>query len=185
MPVEYSSRDLAAKYNRFARWYDYFENALGFLGLGKLRQSVVSQASGKVLEVAIGTGQNFRHYPSDCEVIALDHSSGMLKIARQRAATLNFNVQFCIADAEALPFATTPSIRSFHRLAHARFRTRRLPFTKWPVSVSLLVKFFCWSTVEVIANGSDAGKIAMQTNLRNRLAVTGTANPWNLPKLPV
>ena len=104
VPVELSSRDLAAKYNRFARWYDYFENALGFLGLRKLRQSVISQASGKVLEVAVGTGQNFRHYRSDCEVIGLDHSSGMLKIARQRATTLNFKVQFCIADAEALPF---------------------------------------------------------------------------------
>jgi ubiquinone/menaquinone biosynthesis C-methylase UbiE len=104
VPVEFSSQELAAKYNRFARWYDYCESVLGFLGLRRLRQSVVSQTSGKVLEVAVGTGQNFRHYRSDCEVIALDHSSGMLKIARQRASTLNFKVQFCIADAEALPF---------------------------------------------------------------------------------
>jgi ubiquinone/menaquinone biosynthesis C-methylase UbiE len=104
VPVEFSSRDLATKYNRFARGYDYFENVLGFLGLRKLRQSVVSQASGKVLEVAVGTGQNFRHYRSGCEIIAIDHSSGMLTIARERATKLNINVQFALADAEALPF---------------------------------------------------------------------------------
>jgi len=104
VPVEFSSREVSAKYNRFARRYDYFESVLGLLGLNTLRQSIVSQASGKVLEVAVGTGQNFRYYRSDCEIIALDHSSGMLKIARQRATRLKCKVQFCIADAQALPF---------------------------------------------------------------------------------
>jgi ubiquinone/menaquinone biosynthesis C-methylase UbiE len=97
MSAEFPSHDIAEKYNRFARGYDYFESVLGFLGLRTLRQSVVSQASGKVLEVAVGTGQNFHYYRSDCEITAVDVSSGMLKIARERAASLNLNVRMAIA----------------------------------------------------------------------------------------
>ena len=104
VPVEFASRDLAAKYDRFARWYDCVEGILDFLGVGKLRRAVFSEASGKVLEVAVGTGKNLYYYRSDCQIIAGDLSSEMLKVARKRAAKLNINVQFFLADAEALPF---------------------------------------------------------------------------------
>jgi len=104
MSVEFTSRDLAAKYDRFARWYDCVEGILDFLGVGKLRRAVFSEASGKVLEVAVGTGKNLYYYRSDCQIIAGDLSSEMLKVARKRAAKLNINVQFFLADAEALPF---------------------------------------------------------------------------------
>jgi ubiquinone/menaquinone biosynthesis C-methylase UbiE len=104
MSVEYASRDLAAKYNRFACWYDYFEAILGFLGLSNLRDDVVSRAKGRVLEVAVGTGQNLQYYCTGCEIIAVDVSGEMLKVARQRGAKLNVKVQFAMADAEALPF---------------------------------------------------------------------------------
>jgi len=104
MAVHFTSRDLSEKYNRFARWYDYLEGMLAFLGLRKLRQELVPQATGKVLEVAIGTGQNFQYYRSNCEITAVDVSSGMLKIARKRATKLNSNTQFALSDAEALPF---------------------------------------------------------------------------------
>jgi ubiquinone/menaquinone biosynthesis C-methylase UbiE len=104
MSVKFGSRDIAAKYNRFALWYDYFEAVLGFFGVSKLRQALVSQATGKVLEVAVGTGQNHRYYRTDCEIVAVDLSSEMLKIARERAAKLNVNIRFSLADAETLPF---------------------------------------------------------------------------------
>ena len=104
MPVEFASKDLSAKYDRFAPWYDILEGVLGFLGLRKLRQQVVSKASGKVLEVAAGTGRNFSYYRSDSQIFAIDLSKEMLKRARKRAAKLNTYVQFSLADAEALPF---------------------------------------------------------------------------------
>jgi ubiquinone/menaquinone biosynthesis C-methylase UbiE len=104
MPVEFASKDLSAKYNRFAPWYDILEGVLGFLGFTKLRQGVFPKASGKVLEVAVGTGKNLSYYRSDCQIIAVDLSTEMLKRARERAAKLNVNVQFSLADAEALPF---------------------------------------------------------------------------------
>jgi hypothetical protein len=37
-------------------------------------------------------------------------------------------------------------------------------------------KSFSWNMAEAVESGSDGGKIAMQINLLNRLAVTGTAN---------
>jgi ubiquinone/menaquinone biosynthesis C-methylase UbiE len=104
MSVEIGSRDIAAKYNGFAPWYDYFEAVLGFLGVSQLRQALVSQATGKVLEVAVGTGQNLQYYRTDCDIVAVDLSSEMLKLARGRAAKLNINIRFSLADAEALPF---------------------------------------------------------------------------------
>jgi len=104
MSVEFASRDLSAKYDRFARWYDSVEAVLDFLGVRKLRQAMVSEASGKVLEVAVGTGKNLYYYRRDCQIVAVDLSREMLKRARDRAAKLNINVHLAIADAEALPF---------------------------------------------------------------------------------
>jgi ubiquinone/menaquinone biosynthesis C-methylase UbiE len=86
---------LAAKYNRFARWYDYFEGLCGFLGVSKLRHDLVSQAEGRVLEVAIGTGRNLQYYRIDCEIIAVDVSGEMLKVARERGAKLNVQYSVC------------------------------------------------------------------------------------------
>jgi ubiquinone/menaquinone biosynthesis C-methylase UbiE len=72
MSVEFATREIAAKYNRFAPWYDCIEAVLGLLGVARLRQSVLSQPSGQVLEVAIGTGQNLQYYHSDCEIVGSD-----------------------------------------------------------------------------------------------------------------
>src|ERR1044071_5710274 len=103
MSVKFESRDLAAKYNRFARWYDYFEGLCGFLGVSKLRHDLVSQAKGKVLEVAIGTGRNLHCYRTDCEIIAVDISGEMLKVSRERGAKLRVNVQHVFNEDEAMP----------------------------------------------------------------------------------
>ena len=103
--MEFASRELSAKYDRFALWYDYVEGVLDFLGVRRLRQGVFSEASGKVLEVAVGTGKNLCYYRSDCQIIAVDLSREMLKVARERAAKLNIKVHFSLADAEALPFS--------------------------------------------------------------------------------
>lgn len=104
MSVRFTAREIAANYDRFARWYDWGEGILGLLGLSSLRRSVLQQASGKVLEVAVGTGKNLYYYRIDCQITALDLSKEMLKVARARAKELNIIVHFSLADAEALPF---------------------------------------------------------------------------------
>jgi ubiquinone/menaquinone biosynthesis C-methylase UbiE len=103
--VKLGTRELSAKYDRFARWYDYVEGVLDFLGVKRLRQRLLSETLGKVLEVAVGTGKNLPYYPRDCRIIALDLSSEMLNVARNRAAKLSVQASFLVADAEALPFS--------------------------------------------------------------------------------
>ncbi len=104
MAMEFASREISAKYDRFAPWYDWLEGILNLLGLSRLRRILVRQASGKVLEVAVGTRKNLSYYPRDCRIIALDLSRQMLKVARDRASNLSMSVSFLVADAEALPF---------------------------------------------------------------------------------
>jgi ubiquinone/menaquinone biosynthesis C-methylase UbiE len=104
MSVRFGSREISVKYDRFARWYDWLEGILNLLGLSRLRRMILRRASGSVLEVAVGTGKNLPYYPRDCRIIALDLSSEMLRVARNRAAKLSLPVSFLVADADALPF---------------------------------------------------------------------------------
>ncbi len=98
-------QEISQKYDRFAQWYDVVEGVPDLLGIRKLRQRVLRQASGRVLEVAVGTGKNLRYYPRDCRIIAVDLSREMLAIAQKRAFRLQMNISFLLADAEALPFS--------------------------------------------------------------------------------
>lgn len=102
--MEYSSQELAHKYDRFARWYDWVEGVPELLGLRRLRRRLLQQASGRVLEVAVGTGKNLRFYPEGCRITALDVSPKMLGIARRRAAHRSLEVTFVLAAGERLPF---------------------------------------------------------------------------------
>ena len=68
------------------------------------REWACSHATGKTLEVAVGTGLNFALYPSEIELIGLDLSEEMLEIARNRALDLDRFVDLREGDAHALPF---------------------------------------------------------------------------------
>jgi ubiquinone/menaquinone biosynthesis C-methylase UbiE len=104
MAVELTSREISEKYDRFARWYDWFESVPDLLGVRRLRSGLLQRASGSVLEIAAGTGKNLAYHPADCRIVALDLSQEMLKVARSRAAKLSRDVLFLVADADALPF---------------------------------------------------------------------------------
>ncbi|MEV4316167.1 class I SAM-dependent methyltransferase [Actinocrispum sp. NPDC049592] len=69
------------------------------------REWVCGQASGEVLEVAVGTGLNLAHYPPEARVTGIDFSPAMLELARKRAAELGRDVVLMRADVQALPFA--------------------------------------------------------------------------------
>jgi ubiquinone/menaquinone biosynthesis C-methylase UbiE len=102
--VHFTSREISEKYDRFARWYDLVEGVPDLLGVRILRRRLLRNASGNILEVAIGTGKNLRYYPPGCRIIAVDVSREMLDVARKRATNLSLDVSFLLADAEALPF---------------------------------------------------------------------------------
>lgn len=64
-----------------------------------------SQASGDVLEVAVGTGLNLPYYPEGIAFTGIDLSPAMLAIARDRARALGVAADLREASADALPFA--------------------------------------------------------------------------------
>ena len=100
-----TSREISEKYNRFARWYDWVEGVPEVLGVRRLRRRLLQRASGRILEVAVGTGKNLSYYPEGCRIIGVDVSRKMLGIARNRATKLRMNVSFVLADAEKLPLS--------------------------------------------------------------------------------
>lgn len=72
---------------------------------GDSREWACGQASGEVLEVAVGTGLNLPRYPAEVTLTGLDLSSGMLELARERARALGREVTLRQGNAHELPFA--------------------------------------------------------------------------------
>ncbi|MEU0883854.1 methyltransferase domain-containing protein [Lentzea sp. NPDC005914] len=100
--------------DRGARWQRYwdrksasYDREMGVLDrrlFGDSRRWACSQASGEVLEVAVGTGLNLPHYPADVVLTGLDLSERMLGLARSRAQALGRAVTLQQGTAHALPF---------------------------------------------------------------------------------
>lgn len=68
------------------------------------REWIGERASGRVLDVAVGTGRNLPHYSSRTTLTGIDLSPAMLSIARQRATDLGRDIELMQGDAEHLPF---------------------------------------------------------------------------------
>src|SRR6267378_2847421 len=68
------------------------------------RDWVCSQAIGNVLEIAVGTGRNFEHYPADVRLTGIDLSESMLGIAKRTAESLGRQADLRVGDAQALDF---------------------------------------------------------------------------------
>lgn len=89
-------------WDKTARNYDkqiaFWERRL----FGDGRQWVCAQATGEVLEVAIGTGRNLPYYPEGIRLTGIEFSPAMLDLARRRADELGLQVDLCVGDAQAL-----------------------------------------------------------------------------------
>ena len=86
-----------------AETFERFE-ALEQRLFGRYRRRLFSRAQGDVLDVACGTGSNFRHLPEGCSVVGVDLSAAMLDGARREADSLGRDVTLAHADAQRLPF---------------------------------------------------------------------------------
>lgn len=72
----------------------------------KYRREVVAAASGRVLEVGIGSGLNFLLYGKHIEVIfGIDPSPRLLAIARRRAAAARVRADLLLGSATEIPLA--------------------------------------------------------------------------------
>ncbi len=99
-----SKEEITENYNKKAFWYDILEKIPELLGVNRIRRNLFRKASGDVLEVAAGTGNNLRHYPKDCKITLIDLSRAMLKIASQKARRQRLEVSIQEMDAESLEF---------------------------------------------------------------------------------
>ncbi|MEK6889201.1 MAG: methyltransferase domain-containing protein [Nanoarchaeota archaeon] len=99
-----NSKQIAEKYDLIAKWYDFCVSIIEVLGMIGLRKKLIGKARGKVLEIGIGTGRNLRYYNKECEIIGIDYSEEMLKIAKKRADKSKMNVKLIKMDAEKLNF---------------------------------------------------------------------------------
>ncbi|MET9833561.1 class I SAM-dependent methyltransferase [Streptomyces sp. NPDC006385] len=91
-------------WNRDARWYDGCMHPYDRLLVGDGRAWVCGQASGRVLEVAVGTGRNLPYYPAGTEVFGVDLCPEMLERARPGGAASAAAVKLVEGSAAALPF---------------------------------------------------------------------------------
>ena len=91
------------KYNRIAPIYEIIDSPLEFFFFGEWRKEALSNLSGRVLEIGVGTGRNLKYYPPDCFITGIDNSTGMLDRAGEKAEHMS-NVTLLRMDAENLEF---------------------------------------------------------------------------------
>ncbi len=92
------------RYDRMAWLYDVYDAPMEWMGTKGRRQQLLSRASGRVLEVGVGTGKNLPAYPESVEVTGIDVSEGMLAQARRRADRLGASAVLEKADVTNLPY---------------------------------------------------------------------------------
>lgn len=72
--------------------------------LSRWRKNLLKDATGKVLEIGVGTGKSMADYPNGVLVTGIDSSENMLKYARKRANGHAHIEKLLIMDAEKLIF---------------------------------------------------------------------------------
>lgn len=68
------------------------------------REWVCRQATGRTLELGVGSGLNLRWYTGDVDLAAVDLDRECLEVAAERAQELGRAVRVAVADAHRLPF---------------------------------------------------------------------------------
>lgn len=91
-------------YERYADRYDAEMSQFERRMLEDGRRWACSQATGDVLEVAVGTGRNLAFYPDGVKLTGIELSEAMLGKAKERARELGRDVTLRIGDAQALDF---------------------------------------------------------------------------------
>src|SRR4030042_4691196 len=92
-----------ARYNRIAPLYNFIE-AIPEMMFKPWRRTLLARAKGKILEIGVGTGKNFPHYPSGASVTGIDIADRMVVIARNKASKLGLSFDLGEGDVQNLSF---------------------------------------------------------------------------------
>jgi ubiquinone/menaquinone biosynthesis C-methylase UbiE len=88
----------------FARVYERMASAFETKGAAEHRDELLADLSGRVIEVGVGTGLNFGHYPSSVyEVVAVEPEPHLRQLAHAAARNVPVPVTVVDGDAEHLP----------------------------------------------------------------------------------
>lgn len=98
-----STGDIADLYDDMAERYDRWDWA-NRLFSGPLRKRAFADASGRVLDVACGTGTNFRYLPPTAQLVGVDLSAEMVEAARAELDDIGRGGTVYRMDAEDLTF---------------------------------------------------------------------------------
>ena len=91
------------RYNRIAPLYNFME-AIPEMIFNPWRKKLLAKAKGKILEIGVGTGKNFPHYPYGACVTGIDIADRMLVIARKKASELGLSFDLSEGDVQNLHF---------------------------------------------------------------------------------
>jgi ubiquinone/menaquinone biosynthesis C-methylase UbiE len=95
-----------ATFDNLAAPYDRGMRPLERLFLRTMRRRLLARATGRILELGIGTGANLPFYGREAIrcLTAVDESAEMLAVAAGKTRALGHCTLLCQADVEALPF---------------------------------------------------------------------------------
>ncbi|KWX04799.1 hypothetical protein TH66_06450 [Carbonactinospora thermoautotrophica] len=88
----------------FARYYDRITQVAERRWLGAVRDRLVGELGGQVLEIGAGTGANLAHYRGAARVVAAEPDRAMRHYLRQRLDQAHVPVEVSAARGEDLPF---------------------------------------------------------------------------------
>lgn len=89
----------------FAALYDSFFKAVEEGGLREMRRELLSEASGRTIDIGSGTGANLGLYPDSVSELAMvEPDPHMARQLRRKLAESGRDVEFVEAGAESLPF---------------------------------------------------------------------------------
>ncbi|WP_019636523.1 class I SAM-dependent methyltransferase [Paenibacillus fonticola] len=88
----------------FDRQAKSYEKRRKKMQLAGERSKLLRYATGKVLEVSVGAGNNFLFYPKGVHVTAVDFSPKMIEKAKEAAAECGIDCELFVSDVESLEF---------------------------------------------------------------------------------
>jgi len=104
MTGQLSTSEVRRRYDELAGNWRMLGIVDYFLMVNRLRRTHFADATGQVLDVACGTGENFQYLKRAESVTAFDLSPAMVDEARRRAAQMEMDVALTIGDAQGMPF---------------------------------------------------------------------------------
>lgn len=100
------STKIKNRYDRIAPYFDGLEAMMEGLFFKSWRKKLWAKVDGHhILEVGVGTGKNFPHYPKGARITAIDFSPAMLKQAERCKIRKNVAVDLELMDVQSLCYA--------------------------------------------------------------------------------